>query len=839
MKHSYTLNWQFIVHILFISLCVQSCSGLNNLPVGIPGPTNHKQRLNEHNIHPLLVQTPIDQRGHVVTFYQEGSQLQAEVEEKNGCFSKIHTLPVYIEQGINLQEVNSKQHIHVILPKGQETGYVYVGHTGLMGGGESKDEGEEEDNENQKNEKAKSQQKNKSKGKEKLNKSKETLEKLDKGSERGKSKRVGANQHTSISSVSTAQRRIIKEIGNLGLDIYTQEIITPENMLALNDLRTIWKLLFSGVNSLKAYQDKKEDITMSITLFVNDLRALNKKNYDINDKLYLITAASEAVEYIKHILDDEFFYEGSIEDKVTLANLFYELNSGIGMDNLLLCSILKTGYPQFAEQNPQIIKKHMDGYKNARNQLNLRFGIPKNKIATIYKDTLATAYTNLTFEQETPKTRIKASERVLEVQQQNKCIRGKRIAESVPTQTPLFKFSTESLKLSNNIYKIKDPRNIPATELEELYSQLIKVEGLSLSLLVFNQCSPIQLVGNHLDFTVDNLISSYKNILGTFPKYDIYNFLKWGIIIYMKNNRTAEALIRLKAMKVFYDYFSEDAKIKFERDFKIFQANAYAACGEHDKLSQLYKEKVQAKLEKERILKENRKKSVQKFKNAQQMVQLEQPHSGPLATTKAVRKQVLNTDPSTTISEKVYQDEQQRKKEEANARAKRHQEAEEVRLQKRLENISLSKEENENFIPPSRNGELRGQLTDTIFSKNSSSVHFILPQKACKTLNKIFANNWNISRKDIENLFRVLGQTINTSTKSSHHVIEIDQETFFLVNDAGDTIDVITDSSGYMSGHLSLPNWKEKVKKYMRKKILRVLCHIGINEHNYCKHNTV
>jgi hypothetical protein len=683
------------------------------------------------------------------------------------------------------------------------------------------------------NEKAKSQQENKDK--ERLNKSKEAL---DKGGQREKAKSVRTDQHTSINSVPTAQRSINKQIGNLGSDIYPREITTPGNMRALSNLKTIWELLFSGVNSLKAYQDKKGDIIMSLTLFLNDLRVLNDRNYNINDKLYLIAAASAPVEYIRQILDSEFFYEGLVEDKVALVNLFYELNSRIGMNNLLICSILKKECPQFIEKNPQIIKKHIDGYKNARNQLNIRFGMPKSKIATTYKDNLATVHANFTFEQGIPKTGIKVSQRVLEVQQQNKCIRGRKVGESVSNQTPFFQFSIESLKLSSNIYKIRDLRNIPATEIKELCSQLIKVEELGLSLLVFNRCSPVQFVGNHLDFTVDNLIDSYKNILNTFPKYDIYNSLKWGIIIYIKSNLTDEALVRLKAMKGFYDYCLENSKMKFEKDFEVFQANVYAACGEHDKLSQLYQEKVQAKLKKDATIKRNRKRGVQKLKNAQQTVQLKQPHLETLATTKSVIKQVLNTEPSTTISEKVYQDEQQRKKEEANARAQRHQEAEALRLQKRLEDTSFGDKEDESFIAPSQNENLREPSTDTNFSKNPSSSHFILPQRAYKTLNKIFANNWNISRKDIENLFRVLGQTINTSTKSSHHIIEIDQEMFFLVNHAGDTIDVITDSSGYMSGHLSLPSWKEKVKKYMQKKILHVLRCIGINEHNYCKHKS-
>jgi hypothetical protein len=103
----------------------------------------------------------IAQGGHVITFYQETGKLQAEVQENLPVgFSRTHHLPVYIEPSMSLARVASlkeeeqKRFIQVNLPKNGQEGYVYIGNTGLKGGGNIG-----------------------SKNKEKINKDKEKIEK--------------------------------------------------------------------------------------------------------------------------------------------------------------------------------------------------------------------------------------------------------------------------------------------------------------------------------------------------------------------------------------------------------------------------------------------------------------------------------------------------------------------------------------------------------------------------------------------------------------------------------------------------------------------------------------
>ncbi|WP_044282856.1 hypothetical protein [Candidatus Amoebophilus asiaticus] len=117
--------------ILLISLYLQSCSGFSNSSIPL------QQRKTDHPaINHIVDKVLVSKEGHIVTIsYKETGQLQAIIEENLPTgFSKTYTLPMYIEQGMSLCEINSKQQIQVNLPKGQEKGYIYVGHMGLMGG---------------------------------------------------------------------------------------------------------------------------------------------------------------------------------------------------------------------------------------------------------------------------------------------------------------------------------------------------------------------------------------------------------------------------------------------------------------------------------------------------------------------------------------------------------------------------------------------------------------------------------------------------------------------------------------------------------------------------------
>jgi ankyrin repeat protein len=105
----------------------------------------------------------LSQKGHVVIFYQEGTQLKAEVEEElHHGFSQLYHLPVGIAHGKRIDQImycaigQPNPLIHVHLPKGKQPGRVYVGNVGLMGGGHTggdkvkekltEDEGQERSN---------------------------------------------------------------------------------------------------------------------------------------------------------------------------------------------------------------------------------------------------------------------------------------------------------------------------------------------------------------------------------------------------------------------------------------------------------------------------------------------------------------------------------------------------------------------------------------------------------------------------------------------------------------------------------------------------------------------
>ncbi|MHB9147928.1 MAG: hypothetical protein ACYC2U_05975 [Candidatus Amoebophilus sp.] len=62
-----------------------------------------------------------------------------------------------------------------------------------------------------------------------------------------------------------------------------------------------------------------------------------------------------------------------------------------------------------------------------------------------------------------------------------------------------------------------------------------------------------------------------------------------------------------------------------------------------------------------------------------------------------------------------------------------------------------------------------------------------------------------LTRVDIENLFNELGQTINTATKSSHHIINI-HSGITLVNQDGQIMGMIANLSANAGGNLSLPD---------------------------------
>jgi TPR repeat protein len=117
--------------------------------------TNNEQELgNQDHFGQLSDKQLISKEGHIVTFREE-DKLQAIVKEEHETLSRTHILPIYIEQETSLKDLLNKQEkMHVVLPKGDKPGYVYIGSMGLKGGMEGGGSGDEK-SQNQQKEKGK------------------------------------------------------------------------------------------------------------------------------------------------------------------------------------------------------------------------------------------------------------------------------------------------------------------------------------------------------------------------------------------------------------------------------------------------------------------------------------------------------------------------------------------------------------------------------------------------------------------------------------------------------------------------------------------------------------
>jgi ankyrin repeat protein len=149
MKFIYLLRHHFITCIILVSLCLQSCIGLNKPaippkqgPIQAVSILDYKQALFDLDF--------LTQEEHEATFCQEGTQLRAEVEEKlPDVFNRLHHLSVAIAQGKIMDQVmdadldQQKPIIHVHLPKSNHSGRAYIGNVGLMGGSNTGGKGKE------------------------------------------------------------------------------------------------------------------------------------------------------------------------------------------------------------------------------------------------------------------------------------------------------------------------------------------------------------------------------------------------------------------------------------------------------------------------------------------------------------------------------------------------------------------------------------------------------------------------------------------------------------------------------------------------------------------------
>lgn len=355
--------------------------------------------------------------------------------------------------------------------------------------------------------------------------------------------------------------------------------------------------------------------------------------------------------------------------------------------------------------------------------------------------------------------------------------------------------------------------------------------------------------------TFDNLIKlheffSYlsKKMERDVDKY-LYSLMTKGVTLLSFANNFKQALLRLQVMEEFYSkagYYPDN--------FKYFVAFSYAKCGQYDKLSKLYQEVIDKKLAHQNRLRKKHQKKIELIKEVQ-LAQMALPAAklDPVESTTLDRLQRVDDMPtpieSELVSKVAYQEEMLRRKAEAEARMKRHQQAEEERSKRKLLVDELG-QENERELPTLIPFDERKEKEDKGKEKEElsmsqveeietevSSAHFSLSSKAYATVNRIFDNNWKINRKDIEHLFNELGHTINIATKSSHHIVQIPCG-ITLVNENGKITHIIADLSAQAGGHLSLPSWQDLVPVYMRSQITNLLSAIGLHAENYSKINS-
>ncbi len=166
---------------------------------------------------------------------------------------------------------------------------------------------------------------------------------------------------------------------------------------------------------------------------------------------------------------------------------------------------------------------------------------------------------------------------------------------------------------------------------------------------------------------------------------------------------------------------------------------------------------------------------------------------------------------------------------EKEAKHERHLAAEHLREVARLSTVATGKQE-----APYLAADLP---TEMPVKTAALPLVFSFSSKSYDVLNKLFADDWKISRKDIETFFEEISQDVDKTTGSSHHIIRISQGIAILKE--GKTLGVISDLSADMEGHISLPTWTKIVPHYTRKDVLTLIGLMGITKGNYTKGRSV
>lgn len=145
MHKKYNLGCRLIACVLLVNLFFQGCTGVvsnSNIPNKGREIVDASSPALQNTTKELLYHELIAQGGHLVILYEEGEQLQADVEVGGlDGFSKTYTgFPVYIHEDtdpgqlVRLHEKRQQQAVEVHFPTSNRPGYVYVGSRAIRGG---------------------------------------------------------------------------------------------------------------------------------------------------------------------------------------------------------------------------------------------------------------------------------------------------------------------------------------------------------------------------------------------------------------------------------------------------------------------------------------------------------------------------------------------------------------------------------------------------------------------------------------------------------------------------------------------------------------------------------
>jgi hypothetical protein len=625
--------------------------------------------------------------------------------------------------------------------------------------------------------------------------------------------------------------------GNKGVSIKQGEMMPPFSYLyplekgrvSTECFEDYCTKLFQPINSFETYDSSKLYAYISNLIHWIDgiINKSSLRDIEYSISIYIIRISTILSLHIENILNADCFSDFPLENKLELLDKFHWLVHHIAATklNIVACS-----------NDRSLIQQYVKGYRETKDKLRTRFGIPKERVKTDYLKKLDDIYQMILI--------TKPHIDIYFNPQQQKGLISRR---SVPSQRQKEFKKKRQRDLLRKVYK----SSVPATPAREfsmkqqdfftLFTDVVlKLKGINQGQILKNAVEKCSKNFLELEQFAFSLISSTINkptvidLLTSMPKLDIdiYEFMRDGIRILTLANKFKQALLRLEAMEIFY------SSRPSPKNFKVYQALDYAACGQYEKLSKLYEKVIRQQLKKKKKLQEKHQQKLEMLQSSLN-AQSSSGSSNPVTTKLVEREQALDTFDLTGNnvevgeSEATYRERQKSLAQAKEDRYKRHQEAENERRKKQLFEAATTDEE----VQTDRSKELEIVTQSQVsVAEYYPPIHFALAKKAFRTVSQIFDNDWKISRIDIENLFNELGQTINTATKSSHHIINIPSG-IALVNQEGQIIGMATSLSATVGGHLSLPNWDKEVPFYMRSQIQKLLEVIGINKENYSKGN--